>query len=76
SDKFPIQTNTVLQQETEKDYILTKGENDEKRSFISSTINFNKKIDSATNLFFGFQHSNYIRHPKSTIFNNLNETGF
>ncbi len=76
SDKFPIQTNTVLQKEKEKDYILSKGENDEKRSFISSTVNFNKKIDSATNLFFGFQHSNYIRHPKSTIFNNLNETGF
>ncbi|WP_103071238.1 outer membrane beta-barrel protein [Aquimarina sediminis] len=76
TDKFPLKTNSILQQETREDHILTEVQNDEKRNFLSSNINFNKKINPSTSLFFGFQYSNYIRHPKSSIFNNFNKKGF
>lgn len=76
TDKFPIKTNTLLQDQSIEDHIITEGQNDEKRNFLSSNINFNKKITHTSNLFFGLQYSNYVRHLKSHIFNNINEAGF
>ncbi|WP_024768849.1 outer membrane beta-barrel family protein [Aquimarina macrocephali] len=75
TDKFPIKTNTLLQDQFKEDHIISEGQNDENRNFLSSNINFNKKITRTSNLFFGLQYSNYIRHLKSHIFNNINETG-
>lgn len=76
TDKFPIKTNTLLQNQSIEDHIITEGQNDEKRNFLSSNINFNKKITHTSNLFFGLQYSNYVRHLKSHIFNNVNDAGF
>ncbi len=75
-DKFPITTNTSLQINQVEDFILSESLNDAPRSFLTSNLNYNKKLTSKSNLFFGLQYSSYSRDLKSNIFNNINQTGF
>ncbi len=76
TDKFPIHTNTLLRIDQTEDFIVSDSQNDAPRSFLSSNINFNKKLTATSNLFFGVQYSNYKRDLKSSISNNTNQMGF
>ncbi len=76
TDTFPVSTNTVLRVEQTEDFIVSTSENIAPRSFLSSNINFNKKLTSTSNLFFGIQYSNYKRDLKNSISNNINQMGF
>ncbi len=76
TDKFPIITNTKLNVDQTEDFIVSDSQNDAPRSFLTSNINFNKKLNKTSNLFFGLQYSNYIRDLKSFISNNINQMGF
>ncbi|WP_109300546.1 outer membrane beta-barrel family protein [Aquimarina sp. AU474] len=75
-DRFPIVTNTLLRINEVEDFILSESSNDAPRSFLTSNINYNRKLNTKSNLFFGIQYSNYSRDLKSSIFNNFNQTGF
>lgn len=75
-ENFPLKTNTFLKQQENVSNILTLSENKEKRNFLTSNINFNRSWSENSNLFFGLQYSRYSRHLKSSIFNNINESGF
>ncbi len=75
-DRFPILTNTFLQIDQTEDFIISESLNNAPRSFLTSNINYNKKLDAKRNLFFGVQYSDYSRDLESSIFNNVNQNGF
>ncbi|GAA4276508.1 outer membrane beta-barrel family protein [Aquimarina mytili] len=75
-DRFPVVTNTILDVNQVKDFIISDSQNNAPRSFLSSNINFNKKLTNTSTAFLGIQYSNYTRDLKSLISNNINQTGF
>lgn len=77
TDTFPINTITNNKNQNVENKVLTFSENDSKKNFVNSFLNYTKKIKSIdTQVFAGFQYSNFDQGLWSLVENNYNETGF
>lgn len=75
-DIFDIRTHTFNQEQTIVNDINTLNRNDEHQNFTNGFLNYNHKIKRLnTNLFSGFQYSNFNQQLSSVIFNDYNNTG-
>ena len=76
-DFFSIDTKTINNQNNFENNILTRSNNDENRVFINSFVNYSKKIKSInTQLFSGFQFSNFNQEMTTLVENNYNNSQF
>ncbi|MGK0363413.1 MAG: hypothetical protein ACI85O_000458, partial [Saprospiraceae bacterium] len=73
SDGNPILTDTEVKIAEITDRIETINEVQGNRSFVSSNLNYFKKL-KASSVFFGMQFTDYVRANSSDISNNFNET--
>ncbi|WDF66541.1 TonB-dependent receptor domain-containing protein [Flavobacterium sp. KACC 22763] len=77
SDTFDINTFTFNQNQDVVNNVFTLSDNSSKKDFVNAFVNYSKKIKSIdTQLFAGFQYSNFNQHLKSLVANNYNETDF
>ena len=76
-DIFDINTKTINKQNDLENNILTRSNNDENRVFINSFANYSKKIKPInTQLFSGFQFSNFNQKMYTLVQNNYNNSQF
>jgi hypothetical protein len=76
-DIFGINTKTFNKQNSIENNILTRSNNDENRVFINSFANYSKKIKSInTQLFSGFQFSNFNQMMNTLVENNYDNSQF
>ncbi len=76
-DIFGINTKTFNKQNNIENNILTRSNNDEHRVFINSFANYSKKIKSInTQLFSGFQFSNFNKKITTLVENSNNDSPF
>jgi hypothetical protein len=77
NDTFDINTFTFNKNQSQINNVFTFSENSSAKNFLNSFINYSKKIKAIdTELFIGFQGSNYNQHLLSLVQNNFNETDF
>ena len=76
-DIFGINTKTFNKQNNLENNILTQSNNDNNRVFINSFANYSKKIKSInTQLFSGFQFSNFNQEMVTLVENSYNNSPF
>ncbi|RTY94915.1 outer membrane beta-barrel family protein [Flavobacterium sp. GT3R68] len=76
-ENFGISTHTYNKNGDTQNNVLTLSSNKDTRNFISSFINYSKKIKAIeSQLFTGFQYSNFNQNTKSSVSNNYNNTQF
>lgn len=76
-DQFPINTLTENKNKEVLNNVVTLSENDNRKNFVNSFLNYTKKIKSIDALLFtGFQYSNFDRSSLSNVQNNFNNTAF
>ncbi|MWB93175.1 TonB-dependent receptor [Flavobacterium sp. GA093] len=74
---FDIITSTYNKKENVENYVLTFGDNTSKKNFVNSFLNYSKKIKAIdTQVFTGFQYSNFDQEEWSQMKNNFNNTQF
>lgn len=74
-DVFPINTFTYNKNREVVNNVLTYSDNDNKKNFINSFLNYSKKIKAIdTQVFTGFQYSNFDQGMWSEVENNYNNT--
>lgn len=74
-DIFGIDASTYNQQNNQENTVLTESDNDETRAFTNSFVNYSKKIKAInTQLFVGFQFSNFNQDISTQVANNFNQT--
>ena len=77
TDQFPINTLTQNKNKEVLNNVVTLSENDNRKNFTNSFLNYTKKIKSIdTQIFSGFQYSNFNRILLNNVENNFNDTGF
>ncbi|OIV40018.1 TonB-dependent receptor domain-containing protein [Flavobacterium johnsoniae] len=77
TDTFPINTFTYNKNQNVENNVLTWSDNSSKKDFINSFLNYSKKIKTIdTQLFAGFQYSNFQQNLETMVKNNYNETEF
>lgn len=76
TDDFVIDTDTFLRQGAQEDNIITKTYNDNTKDFFTGNMNYNKMLNSKTNLFAGIQYSSFVQRLDTEIVNNFNTTTF
>nr|WP_315251951.1 outer membrane beta-barrel protein [uncultured Flavobacterium sp.] len=77
SEPFDINTTTYNKNGDEENNVVTHSDNKSQKNFINSFVNYSKKIKSIdTQLFTGFQYSNFDQDSKSMAQNNFNDTQF
>ncbi|MGO4771797.1 TonB-dependent receptor domain-containing protein [Flavobacterium sp. W22_SRS_FK3] len=77
ADEFPINTFTENKNKEALNNVVTLSENDNRKNFVNSFLNYTKIIKSIdTQLFTGFQYSNFDRSSLSYVQNNFNDTAF
>ena len=77
TDIFPINTITKNKNQDVVNNVVTYSDNDGKKNFVNSFFNYNKKIKSIdTQLFTGFQFSDFDQTSWSEVQNNFNDTQF
>ncbi|WP_268846540.1 outer membrane beta-barrel family protein [Flavobacterium aestivum] len=77
SEPFDINTTTYNKKEAVENNIVTHSDNKSTKNFINTFVNYSKKIKSIdTQLFTGFQYSNFDQDSKSLVQNNFNDTQF
>lgn len=77
TDTFPINTFTYNKNQNVENNVLTWSDNSSKKDFINSFLNYSKKIKAIdTQLFAGFQYSNFQQNLETMVKNNYNETEF
>lgn len=77
SDIFPINTITKNKNRDVVNNVVTYSDNDSKKNFVSYFFNYNKKIKSIdTQIFTGFQYSDFDQASWSEVQDNFNETQF
>ncbi|WP_281323976.1 outer membrane beta-barrel protein [Flavobacterium sp. IMCC34518] len=77
SEPFDINTTTYNKNGNVENNVITHSDNKSQKDFINSFINYSKKIKSInTQLFTGFQYSNFDQDSKSLAQNNFNNTQF
>lgn len=72
----PIDTDTVLKQENQEDFIVTKTLNDNTKNFVSGNFNYNRRLHPTLNLFTGLQFSSFAQALDTEVANNYNATAF
>lgn len=76
-EPFDIHTTTYNKKETIENNIVTDSKNKSVKNFVNSFVNYSKKIKSIdTQLFTGFQYSNFDQDSWSLAQNNFNDTQF
>lgn len=77
SEPFDINTTTYNKNGAVENNVVTHSDNKSQKNFINSFVNYSKKIKSIdTQLFTGFQYSNFDQDSKSLAQNNFNDTQF
>ncbi|HEU4790626.1 MAG TPA: outer membrane beta-barrel family protein [Flavobacterium sp.] len=77
SEPFDINTSTYNKNGDVENNVVTHSDNKSQKNFINSFVNYSKKIKSIdTQLFTGFQYSNFDQDSKSLAQNNFNDTQF
>lgn len=77
SEPFDINTTTYNKNGNVENNVVTHSDNKSQKDFINSFVNYSKKIKSInTQLFTGFQYSNFDQDSKSLAQNNFNNTQF
>jgi hypothetical protein len=77
TDTFPINTITDNKNKDVENNVLTFTDNDSKKNFVNSFLNYQKKIKSIdTQLFTGLQYSNFDQRLFTEVNNNYNNTQF
>ena len=77
SEPFYINTTTYNKKGNIENNVVTHSDNKSQKNFINSFVNYSKKIKSIdTQLFTGFQYSNFDQDLKSLVQNNFNDTQF
>lgn len=77
NDAFDINTFTFNQNQDQVNNVFTLSDNASKKNFVNGFVNYSKKIKSIdTQLFVGFQYSNFNQHLESLVADNYNETDF
>jgi len=77
SEPFDINTTTYNKKGDIENNVATYSDNKSVKNFINSFINYSKKIKSIdTQLFTGFQYSNFDQDLRSIVQNNFNDTQF
>ena len=76
-DIFPINTITGNTNKNVENNVLTYSDNDSKKNFVNSFVNYSKKIKAIdTEVFTGLQCSNFDQGLWSQVQNNYNNTQF
>ncbi|KFF05646.1 outer membrane beta-barrel family protein [Flavobacterium reichenbachii] len=76
-DSFDINTFTYNKNQNDENNVFTLSDNTSSKNFVNAFVNYSKKIKAInTQLFAGFQYSNYKQHWWSLVENNFNENGF
>lgn len=76
-DTFPINTFTYNKNQSIENNVLTWSDNSSKKNFVNGFLNYSKKIKAInTQLFAGFQYSNFQQTLLTMVENNYNETEF
>lgn len=73
---FPIITSSYYKENLNENTVKSFSENDSKRLFSSTNINYSKSFQKLGNLFLGGQYTNYNQNLKNHISNNFNNTSF
>lgn len=77
TDVFPINTLTENKNKEEENNVVTYSDNEGKKNFINSFLNYSKKIKSiGAQVFTGLQYSNFNQTSWSQVQNNFNMTEF
>jgi hypothetical protein len=77
SEPFDINTTTYNKNGNVENNVVTYSDNKSQKNFINSFVNYSKKIKSIdTQLFTGFQYSNFDQDSRSLAQNNFNGTQF
>jgi hypothetical protein len=77
SDTFPINTITNNKNKNVENNVVTYSDNDSKKNFVNSFLNYHKKIKSIdAQIFTGLQYSNFDQRLFTEVSNNFNETQF
>lgn len=71
----PIDTQTLLRQGNQEDFIVTRTLNDNTKNFFSGNFNYNKRLSTSINLFTGLQFSSFQQRLGTEVANNYNRTG-
>ena len=76
-DLFPINTSTDNKNKEVINNVVTYSDNENKKNFVNSFLNYSKKIKSIdTKVFTGLQYSNFDQGMWSQVENNYNNTQF
>lgn len=73
---FPVITNSYFKENSNENTVESFSENDSKRLFSSTNINYSKSFKKLGNVFLGGQYTNYNQNLESQISNNFNNTSF
>ncbi|MBF4507332.1 TonB-dependent receptor [Flavobacterium sp. JLP] len=77
TDTFPINTITDNKNKNEEDNVVTYTDNDSKKNFVNTFLNYQEKIKSIdAQVFTGFQYSNFDQGLFTQVNNNYNYTQF
>ncbi|MCD0468639.1 outer membrane beta-barrel family protein [Flavobacterium sp. JAS] len=77
SDTFPINTITNNKNKDVVNNVVTFTDNDSKKNFVNSFLNYQKKIKPIdTQVFAGLQYSNFDQSLYTDVSNNFNDTQF
>lgn len=77
SDTFPINTITDNKNKDVINNVVTYSDNNGRKNFVNSFLNYQKKIKSIdAQVFTGFQYSNFDQTSLSTVQDNFNNTEF
>lgn len=77
TDTFPINTFTYNKNQNVENNVLTSSDNSSKKDFVNAFLNYSKKIKVInTQLFAGFQYSNFQQNLATMVENNYNDTEF
>jgi hypothetical protein len=77
SEPFDINTTTYNKKGNIENNVVTHSDNKSQKNFINSFVNYSKKIKHIdTQLFTGFQYSNFDQDLRSLVQNNFNNTQF
>jgi hypothetical protein len=77
TDTFPINTITENRNKDVENNVVTFSDNDGKKNFVNSFLNYTKKIKSIdTKIFTGLQFSDFDQTSWSQVQNNFNDTAF
>lgn len=75
TDNAGFETETLLQNGSEVNEIISETQNDNQRDYFSGNFNFNKQLNKNLNLFTGIQYSAFNQKLHTDISNNYDNEG-